>query len=36
VADLDAVELTPGSPTVFFTRINCPQNSRSGIWKIAG
>lgn len=36
VADLDAVEETPGAPIVQFTRINCPNNHRSGIWKIPG
>jgi len=35
IADLDAVE-DLGSTTVFFTRINCPNNYRSGIWKLPG
>jgi hypothetical protein len=34
VADLDAVAL--GGPVVQFTRINCPNNYRSGIWQIDG
>ena len=33
VADLDAVQGL-GGPEVFFTRINCTNNSRSGIWRI--
>ena len=36
VADLDAVEESPGAPIVQFTRINCPNNYRSGIWQIDG
>ena len=36
VADLDAVEETPGAPIVQFTRINCPNNYKSGIWEIDG
>jgi ferredoxin len=35
VADLDAVEGI-GGPVVYFTRINCTNNAKSGIWKIDG
>ncbi len=35
IADLDAVERA-GGPVVYFTRINCPNQAKSGIWRIAG
>jgi hypothetical protein len=35
IADLDAVE-GPSGPIVYFTRVNCSNGYRSGIWKIKG